>query len=274
MVEYHGIIRDVTEQRRARARLARTARALRRSNAELEQFAYVASHDLQEPLRKIRAFGDRLSTVLAGELDDGASDDLRRMIDGARRMQALIDTLLLYSRVSSGPVARRPVDLGATVAEVVEDLEPTITGAGAQLDIGPLPIIEADPIRMRQLFQNLIANAVKYARDRTPPRIRLHAESLDERHRPVPAEHPEAVLARIRVEDNGIGFEPEDAERIFELFQRLHRRDEFEGTGIGLAVCRRIVARHHGTLSARGTPGGGATFTVVLPRTQERHDDH
>lgn len=269
-IEYQGIIRDVTDRRREQAELARTAAALGRSNAELEQFAYVASHDLQEPLRKIRAFGDRLSGMAAGRLDERGADYLRRMISAAERMQTLIENLLLYSRVSSRGAEFERVDLNTLVAEVVSDLEPRVIASKARVQIGPLPQLVADALQMRQLFQNLISNALKYGPPEGGGLVQVRAQLLDRGGRPAVPERPwEAVTARIEVEDDGIGFEPEYAEQIFELFQRLHGREAYDGTGIGLGVCRRIVLRHAGAIEAEGRPGEGATFTITLPLTQE-----
>jgi two-component system, LuxR family, sensor kinase FixL len=271
-LEYQGIIRDVTEQRRARAELERTAEALKRSNAELEQFAYVASHDLQEPLRKIRAFGDRLESLLDGEVDDRAADYLKRMVSAAERMGTLIENLLSYSRVSSRGAELVDVDLGQVVSDVLADLERQVVATSATVEVDRLPRLEADAVQMRQLFQNLVSNAIKFGPPEGAPEVRIEAEYLDRDGGLVPASAP-AASVRIRVRDNGIGFEPEHAERIFELFQRLHGRERYDGTGIGLGVCRRIVTRHGGTITAEGRPGRGATFTITLPLRQEARAD-
>jgi PAS domain S-box-containing protein len=271
-VEYQGIIRDVTEQRRAQADLERMTEALRRSNGELEQFAYVASHDLQEPLRKIRAFGDRLAMILGDRMDERSADYLRRMVSAAERMQTLIESLLSYSRISSRGAEFSDVRLDTIVADVLVDLEDQVTQTAARVDVAPLPRLEADAVQMRQLFQNLIGNAIKYGPAEGAPRVTIDAEHLDHRGEPVAA-GPSVAAVQISVRDNGIGFEPEYAERIFELFQRLHGRDRYDGTGIGLGVCRRIVGRHGGTIRAEGRPGEGATFTVTLPLRQENGRD-
>jgi PAS domain S-box-containing protein len=271
-MEYQGIIRDVTEQRRDRAELERATAALRRSNAELEQFAYVASHDLQEPLRKIRAFGDRLSGMLAGKLDDRAADYLRRMIGASERMGTLIENLLSYSRASSRGLELSDVAIDDVVKEVLVDLDQLIASTRACIEVGSLPRIEADPVQIRQLFQNLIANALKYQPPDAAPRIAIEGAYLDHLDRVV-GPGQAAFMARIRVTDNGIGFEPRNAERIFELFQRLHGRNQYDGTGIGLGMCRRIVTRHGGTITAEGRPGNGATFIVTLPLRQEHARD-
>lgn len=271
--EYQGIIRDVTERRLEQAELARATDALRRSNAELEQFAYVASHDLQEPLRKIRAFGDRLSKLAADRLDEKGVDYLARMVSAAERMQTLIENLLLYSRVTSRGVDFQRVDLNGVLEDVLADLEAQITAAGAEIRVGDLPRLDADPMQMNQLFQNLISNAVKYGPTGGGAQVEIRSELLDSTGGAVaPERSGEAVAVRIAVSDNGIGFEPEYADRIFELFQRLHGRGGYEGTGIGLGICRKIALRHEGSIEAEGRPGEGATFTVVLPLTQEQED--
>lgn len=230
---------------------------LEQSNRELESFASIASHDLQEPLRKIQTFGDRLRSVSAATLGPQGLDYLDRIQKSATRMRRLIDDLLAFSRVTSKvqPFAR--VELATIAREVLEDLDTAIERAGATVTLGELPTLEVEPLQMRQLLQNLLSNALKFRRADVAPVISLQA-TVD------------AVSRRceLRVADNGIGFDEKYLDRIFEVFQRLHGRGEYEGTGIGLAICRRIVERHNGSISARSAPGQGATFIIQLPLEQ------
>jgi signal transduction histidine kinase len=247
----------VDEQERTAAELRRLATNLEASNRELQNFASVASHDLQEPLRKIQAFGSRLVSRLGDTLDAESSDYLSRMQNATVRMQALIDDLLALSRVSTQPRAVRQTSLTAVARDVVADLEARIEATGAEIQLDPLPTLPADPTQMRQLFQNLVGNALKFVRPGVVPRVRVWADA-------VPGE--EGVPAwRIAVQDNGIGFEERYLDRIFTVFQRLQGRAAYEGTGIGLAICRRIVERHGGSITARSRPGEGSTFLVTLP---------
>ncbi len=230
---------------------------LARSNAELEQFAYAASHDLQEPLRKVQAFGDRLRARIADRLDEESADYLSRMQNAAGRMSVLINDLLSYSRVTTQAQPFSTVDLDAIVHEALSNLEIAVEHAGALVRIDGLPRIDADATQIRQLMQNLLANALKFQHpDRTP--IVTVQGALE----------ANGTICRIQVQDNGVGFEEKYSERIFGVFQRLHSRDEYPGTGIGLALCRKIVERHGGTIEAVGRPGEGATFTVRLPVRQ------
>jgi signal transduction histidine kinase len=248
------------------ADLAATNESLQRSNRELEQFASVASHDLQEPLRKIQAFGDRLQTRCGQELGEQGRDYLKRMQASAARMRNLIDALLTFSRVTTKAQPFAPVDLALTAEDVVADLENQADTAGGRIEVGGLPTIEADPLQMRQLLQNLIGNGLKFARANEPPIVQVASrmlESVSEQ------EDKNGACCEISVRDNGIGFEEIYLDRIFELFQRLHGRQEYEGTGMGLAICRKIVERHGGSITARSAPGAGATFLVTLPLRQQ-----
>ena len=247
-----GSIRDITIQKRQQAELEAAQRRLIESNRDLQDFAYVASHDLQEPLRKILAFGDRLSSRCQDDLDEQALDYLARMQNAASRMQTLIDDLLTFSRVSTRGEEPQPTDLDRVVAGVLEDLEMAVAEAGARVEVGELPTLAADRSQMRQLFQNLIGNALKFRRPDVTPMVRVTASR-------------QGPSWRIVVQDNGIGFEQQYADKIFTVFQRLHGRTEYEGSGIGLSVVRRIVERHEGTIDATGVPGEGSVFTITLP---------
>jgi PAS domain S-box-containing protein len=258
-----GLSRDITEKKKGAERMERMMGELARSNSELEQFAYVASHDLQEPLRKIQAFSSRLRDRWGEQLGEQGADYLNRVENAAARMQILIEDLLAYSRVTSKAKPFVPVELSEVVEGVLSDLEARIERLNARVEVGPLPQVAADPTQMRQLLQNLIGNALKFHRQDSTPVVRIHAEAPGDG-----ANDAAAELCRIRVEDNGIGFDPKHAIKIFQVFQRLHSRNEYQGSGIGLAVCKKIVDRHGGTIEALSSPGQGATFVVTLPLKQ------
>jgi signal transduction histidine kinase len=255
-------VRSAAEVEAANARLARTNAELaqsnlelKRSNAELEQFASVASHDLQEPLRKVQSFGDQLERRFAADLPLEAVDYLRRMRSSANRMSTLIEDLLRFSRVSTREQMREEVDLAEVAREVVAaDLDGMVHDTHGSVHVGALPTVLADPVQMRQLVQNLIANALKFHRPGEPPEVRLE---------PVDTDTP--GLVGFTVTDNGIGFDPRYEERIFRVFERLHPHNVYTGTGIGLALCRKIVERHGGQISAESAEGHGARFTIALP---------
>ena len=242
---------------------------LERSNRELQDFAFVASHDLQEPLRKIQAFGDRLRTVQAPKFDDQGRDYLDRMHSAAGRMHTLINDLLTFSRVTTKAQPFERIDLNKIARDVMSDLETTIEQAGGSVEIGDLPSIDADPLQMRQLFQNLIVNALKFKKPESPPVVKVDCEIVKKSASDVDGSASN-VFARITVADNGIGFDEKYLDRIFTPFQRLHGRNEYEGTGIGLAVCRKIVERHGGTLTAESSAGNGATFIATMPVKQNK----
>jgi light-regulated signal transduction histidine kinase (bacteriophytochrome) len=259
---FRGVIRDATRRKQAE-QLAIERKALERSNRELEQFAYVASHDLLEPLRKIQTFGDRIKTKHERQLGDEGRDYLARMLNAAERMQSLINDLLMLSRVSTVAQQFVAVDLTRVAREVIYDLEASIEATFGRVEVADMITLEADALQMRQLFQNLIGNALKFHRPGVPPVIKVYGGFFRLR-RPTGRLAPEGYY-RIVVEDNGIGFDLKHAERIFQLFQRLHGRNSYEGTGIGLSICQRIAERHGGKISAQSAPGQGATFTVTLP---------
>ncbi|MHC1728674.1 MAG: ATP-binding protein [Syntrophobacteraceae bacterium] len=229
-------------------------------NNELREFAFVASHDLREPLRKIQTFGNMLTRKYSGDLAAEGQDYVARMASAAKRMSDLLDSLLSYSRITSRPNPFQLINLTTIAQDVVNDMEFAIKKAGGRVEIGELPLIDADPVQIRQLLQNLISNSIKYRKDNEKPVIRIHG-------------HTAESMCEVCVEDNGIGFDEQYADRIFRPFQRLHRRDEnYEGTGIGLAICRKIVEHHGGSIRAESTPGEGATFIVQLPASKRRKE--
>jgi signal transduction histidine kinase len=250
---------DVEERRRANEALTALSTRLEQSNRELQDFASVASHDLQEPLRKIQAFGDRLRTKFAEPLGEQGRDYVDRMHAAAQRMQTLISDLLSFSRVTTQAQPFAPVDLGVIVRDVMVDLEARVESSGGVVEVGELPTIDADATQMRQLFQNLIANALKFRRKDVPPVVRVSSSLARGGDRPA---------FEVRVADNGIGFDEKYLDRIFSVFQRLHGRDQYEGTGIGLAVCRKIVERHGGQITATSREGEGSIFLITLPARQ------
>jgi PAS domain S-box-containing protein len=239
---------DVTQRRRAEQEVAERTR-------EVERFTMVASHDLQEPLRKIQTYGAMLRDECGPTLGDECRDYVERMSSAATRMQTLIQDLLALARTSTVAPRAMRLELGRVVRDVLIDLEVAIQESGASVTIGALPAVVADPLQMRQLFQNLLSNALKFRR----PDVPLHV-AIEER-----ARDRAAAVHEIVVRDNGIGFEDRHAETIFGPFQRLHARHEFAGNGIGLAICRRIVERHQGSIVARSAAGEGTTFTIRLP---------
>jgi PAS domain S-box-containing protein len=259
------VFRDMTERRQAQETLARQAQELARSNTELQQFAYIASHDLQEPLRKVQSFGDMLAKDAGPALSVDGHDYLKRMQNAAARMQHLINDLLSYSRVATQAQPFETVDLTLIASEVLSDLESRIASTGGQVHVGELPCLDADPLQMRQLLQNLIGNALKFHRPNVPPVVSV----LSRRIRLETVAGAERPTQEITVQDNGIGFDEKYLVKLFAPFQRLHGRGEYEGTGIGLAICKKIVDRHGGTITARSVPGEGSRFIVTLPLVQD-----
>ena len=249
----YTIFRDITELRQAQERLKQYADSLQRSNKELEHFAYVASHDLQEPLRKIGSFTELLARKYQGRLDEKADSYIRYIIDGAQRMQILINDLLAFSRITTKGNEFSPVDCNALLARVQQDLELVLKESGAHLSVAELPTLIADAGQLGQVFQNLIGNAVKYCAAGQTPEIAVEVVERDG-----------DWLFSVR--DNGIGMEPQHFERVFQLFQRLHTREEYSGTGIGLALCKRIVERHGGKIWLESAAGQGSTFFFTVPR--------
>lgn len=264
---FTGIIHDITQERLADEQLRRYATELERSNRELEDFAYVSSHDLQEPLRKIQAFGDRLQKKETENLSSKGQDYVKRMLNAAFRMQNLINDLLTYSRVTSQAKPFKEVRLSRILREVLMDLEIIIDKSKTKFDIDTLPTVEADATQIRQLFQNLISNAIKFSKEGEEPQIKIYAEEFQ--HTVSLGNIPSEQFVRIYVEDNGIGFDEKYKDRIFNVFQRLEGR-KYEGSGIGLSICKKIATRHGGNIDVTSNIGKGTTFMITLAKTQTK----
>ncbi|HUM69031.1 MAG TPA: ATP-binding protein, partial [Chloroflexota bacterium] len=251
---------DVRRQQ-AENQLKKSLAELEINNRELQEFAFIASHDLQEPLRKIQAFSDRLQVLYDDVIDERGQNYLRRLRQAAAHTQWLITDYLTFSRISAMSQVCVPTDLTAVIQSVMDDFESLILEAGATIYIADLPVIEAEWSQMHLLFRHLMSNALKFRQPDTPLHIRISGKL-----------QPEMEICQITVADNGIGFEQQHAERIFRVFQRLHGRDAYEGTGMGLAICRKVVERHHGRIGANSTPGHGAAFIITLPLHQPAGD--
>jgi PAS domain S-box-containing protein len=279
--------RDISQRKIVEEEFRAYAERLQQSNRELEDFAYVASHDLQEPLRKIQAFGDRISRRCRDDLDERSQDYLDRMLRAAERMSRLIDDLLRFSRVTTHAEPFEQVELDSMVREILDDLVVRLQETGGDVACESLPEIEADRTQIRQVFQNLISNALKFSKPDVTPQVTVSATLMSARgleqgegEDALDAGEDSAMLHpdegaqmwyTFRVEDNGIGFDMKYAEKIFSPFQRLHGRSSgYKGTGIGLAIVRKIVERHGGTIHAESEPGRGSAFVFVLPSTQTR----
>jgi light-regulated signal transduction histidine kinase (bacteriophytochrome) len=264
-IELQAAARDISARMRAdqalgraNEELARSNAELERSNAELERFAYDASHDLGQPLRVMDQLMERLTREHGDEMGPDELQICAAVLDGIERMQVLMADLLEYSRVSSEPLARRSVDCSEIVEEARELLTETIAEKHGSVTAGPLPSVEAHPAQLRQLFQNLISNALKFAREGDSLRVTINAERHDGGW-------------RFAVVDNGIGINPSDSQRIFEMFRRLHAPDAYAGTGMGLSICKRIVERHGGRIWVEPAPGGGSAFFFTIPDLGESH---
>lgn len=248
------VVRDVTELELLEDSRNKALEELRRSNADLEQFAHVVSHDLQEPLRSVASYIELIERRYGDSLDEDAGEFFGFVIDGVNRMKDLINGLLAFSRVGTTESTRVPTDFGKALAAALDNLETAIQESGAMITSDPLPTLTADPPQITTLFQNLVGNAIKFRQANVQPRVHITAEK-----RP-----PGWVFS---IKDNGIGIEPRHLDKIFEIFQRLNARGDFPGTGIGLAICKRIAERHGGRIWAEATPGEGSTFYFMIPET-------
>ena len=243
---------EISERRKIERQLIQASADLQRSNADLEQFAQVASHDLREPLMLVASFAERLVKGYAAILDERGRDYLQRMVKATRKLQELVDALLQLSKVSTRAGKLEPLDMNELVRDVVSDLGELISRVGARVEVDQLQDLNGDAIQMRQLFQNVIANALKYHRQGIAPSVIITSRIVGD-------------ICEISVEDNGIGFNEEDVKKIFEPFVRLHGRDVYDGSGMGLTTCQKIVNRHGGEIVARSKPGDGAVFIIRLP---------
>jgi PAS domain S-box-containing protein len=259
-----GITRDITELKNLERERERTFRELTRSNKELEEFAYVASHDLQEPLRKISTFSERLKNKFG---QDG-NTYLDRIISSTESMRLLIDNLLEFSRTTRSSLAYAQCDLSIILKEVLSDLELKIEETNSQIKVERLPVIEAVPQEMKQLFNNLINNSIKFRNQERSPLISIKSRGIDKSDKAKYHLPLNRNFIQIEINDNGIGFEEEYAERIFQIFQRLHGKTEYAGSGIGLAICKKIVDNHEGVIFAKSHLGKGSSFIIILPEKQ------
>ncbi|GAB3773881.1 hypothetical protein GCM10028818_15850 [Spirosoma horti] len=284
ILRFNGIVFDVTELKQTQEALRQSADVLeqrvaertqelkeanlqlKKSNENLAEFAYIASHDLQEPLRKIQSFGDILRDQYETQLDEGVMY-LERMQSAARRMSTLIKDLLTFSRLSTRQENTKTVSLTDVVSYVLHDLELAIQETGADIYVDPLPSIKGDASQLAQLFQNLVSNALKFGHSGAKPVIEVRTECVTATDLPLAVRPVRAAVTyqRIDVSDNGIGFDEKYVERIFQVFQRLHSTSKYAGTGIGLAICEKVVVNHGGAITARSQPGQGTTFSVYLP---------
>jgi len=263
IIGFRGLSRDITTRKRLEEEreallqeIGRINQKLEKANKELQDFVYIASHDLREPLRKISSFGTLLQESLKGKLDEDQQENLEFMIDGARRMQDMIDALLSYSRLTTRAKPPEKVDLNAVIEDLTKlELATLLEETQGTIHVPePLPSVRADPCQMHQLLQNLIGNGLKFHRQGIPPQITIRAWDAGN------------DMIRVEVEDNGIGIDPKYHSQLFTMFKRLHSRDEYEGTGIGLASCKKIVERHGGEIGLKSSPGKGSTFWFTLPK--------
>ena len=261
-----AFLRDISEQKKNAMELQMTLEALQRSNQNLEEFAHAASHDLKEPIRKVHVFSDLLKNALMGRMSSEEQRLFERMENAAERMRLLVDDLLEYSHLTLQPLAKEKIDLNEKVKKVLEDLELLIEEKNATINVGRLPVVSGYRRQLQQLFQNLISNAIKYSKQGLPPQITITSKIVSGQSLPhLASEVGDKPFHLIEIQDNGIGFNVADAERIFNMFQRLHGKSEYSGTGLGLSIARKVVDNHNGWLWAEASEGNGAIFFIALP---------
>jgi signal transduction histidine kinase len=267
-----GTSLDITKQREMERQLMQLNEVLlekneelERSNKELVSFSYVASHDLQAPLRQIRTFTSRLLEIEAENLSENGKEYLKRIENASRRMQNLIDDLLSWSKTETSEKTFQLCDLNEILEEVKTTLKVFIEEQAATIEAENLPVVKVIPFQFKQMFENLLINSIKYSKPDAAPHIIIASEQVKGDHIKMHEAQPDKDYYKLSVRDNGIGFDPQYAERIFELFQRLHDKHEYPGTGLGLAICKKVIENHKGFITADASPGSGATFTVYLP---------
>lgn len=263
VIGFTKVTRDLTDKKRAEDKINQYAKELEFQNRELEQFAYVAAHDMKEPLRKIQFYSDYIYEY-SGQLPEKVKDYLERSIKAASRMKSLIDDLLAYSKASTFDQNLEAVDLNDLVKEVITANRESIENYNAVVEVGPLPVVRVVPFQFNQLFDNLLNNSLKYRHPDRDPHIRISAEKLPVAVSPVPGQRA-SCFYKVSIQDNGIGFDPSYAVKIFDLFQRLHTQSDYTGSGVGLAICKKIIQNHQGFIQAKGELGEGALFEVYIP---------
>lgn len=268
VLEYCGIVKDITENYRFKKALEQKIEQLDKSNSSLQEFVYVASHDLQEPLRKISTFTERIDAKYKEALGEDGRSYLKRVLASTGNMQTLLEDLLDFSKLSFGEKKFEKVNLQQCINGVISDLELKIEESKTVVNCGESPDIEAFPSQIRQLFSNLINNSIKFKKEQEAPVITIACDSVNHKDYPQFPLLENKDYVRITVEDNGIGFDEEFSERIFKIFQRLHGKAEYKGSGIGLAICKKIVDNHHGFIFANSRLNEGSNFTILLPQTQ------
>jgi len=271
------VTRDLTENKKAQDEIVRQKEnletqniELQRANKELESFTYISSHDLQEPLRKIQTFSSRILSEESGHLSEKGKNYFLRIDDAANRMQMLIADLLAYSRTTTAEQTFETVNLNHIVEDVINEFREVIAEKNATIETGPLCDVPVIPFQIRQMMHNLIGNALKFSKDHSAPHIRIQSEKINLRRQIGENHLPEKEYCHIRMSDNGIGFEPQYKDRIFELFQRLNHKAKYEGTGIGLAIVKRVVENHDGIITASAELNKGATFDIYIPTSRAK----